>query len=1050
MFDSVLNAIYDMTRKSPTSYSTLETSMGHRTLVHTDSSLVSIIRFHGIAKLVGTPETEIIVEDMSKMLNPYFRRSAFDVHFAITRDDMTPQTMLKHMQPSLDTARRLGFEESMDEIFHEQANTLARYTMDDTILIALFTRANALSKQDMKEWSKEMVQQRRDGLVHVPPNTQDETYAIDPLSAIHEAYVDDVVNTLKDSRIGGQLEVLDVDQATAAIGHMLDPQGISKDWKPWLLPTCDSHLAMRVKGEPLVIDAPPRVRSINKRYTKVANSSIFFPPPLRDQVITQEPVYPSSGYLEYGGRLYATVSMVIPPKRNTTKGANLIYALTNVASREKVDGKSTPVRVPYRVSMRMRAAGLTQGKFRAMFAPIVAAGSPNNFKLMRAFTALRTESEQDESMGTLSVSITTWVSSSLPDAADRLRSRVVAIRSAASQWGDMIVTEDTIDRWQALTASIPGLTQHPCSNEATGNIEELLPLFPWARPASALGNDGTEIYRSQDGALLKTASHSSKQDYWLMTMTAPMGGGKSVQANRLHLDYIFAPGRQTLPFLHILDIGGSVSGLVEMLQDNLPDDKKYLVYSHVMRNRREDAVNMLDTKPGLRYPLEGDLQATVEWLTALVTPAERDKPYDNMAEFCRAILIALYKRKDDALESASPGLYKVGDSHIVDQALEDLRIDSVIHNETPWFEVADRLIEHHSIEAAIAAHCFAMPLLSELSNIAQDENVRGDFMNALTDQGQPIPDAFVVQLALARESYPIFTDFTRLSLRGRRVTAIDLQEAAPKGNASARKQSSLMYQTAYELFSRNIRIVEEDIKQIPRAWLPYYNALIEELKNTDKHVSVDEYHRTMIKELSEKDAEDHDTTGIRATLVREGGRESRKWGMSLLTISQLTHDHGKLFSLASGNFIMKGGASTTEANYQKETMAMSSTDATAMKLFVNGPTKGGATFFARWTTKAGSFNQLFTSTIGPKTLWSLSSTHEDKTVRQIVFQHLGRKNGRAVLARHYPGGTAKDEVERRKLLTSASSQDDDATTGACMLVAQELITAYRTNPHNYD
>ncbi len=620
------------------------------------------------------------------------------------------------------------------------------------------------------------------------------------------------------------------------------------------------------------------------------------------------------------------------------------------------------------------------------------------------------------------------------------------MRSAASQWGEMQMVEQTLDRAQAFVTSCPALSLDPCSVEGVGTLADLIPLFPFGRPASPLENDGVEFYRSLDGAILPTEAHSSKQDFWLETMTAPMGGGKSAQANRKHFDFVFAPGRKTLPFLHILDIGGSVSGMVELMQDALPPEKKYLAHMHTLRNNRENAVNMLDPKLGLRYPLEGDLGATVDWLTALVTPAERTRPYDNMSEFCRTILLATYRQFDDEREQSQPKIYKPG-VLFVDQALAEVRID--IKPGTPWYVVADLLGANGRIEAALKAHRKAVPLLPDLQSVANDDNVRGDFMRAMTEQGVPIPEAFNVQLGLARESYPIFTEETILDLRGRRITAIDLAEVARKGSASARKQSSLMYQVAYELFSRNIRISPEDMAYIPKVWQPYYQQLLEELANTDKHAALDEYHRTMVAELSAKDEADHDIQGLRATLVREGGLESRKWQLSVTTISQLASHHGKLFSMASANHILKQGG-VEETALQRKIMGLSPTDTLALQTFVNGPKKGiGVTFLSQWTTKNGKFNQLFTSTVGPKLLWSLSTTYEDKTIRKILFDALGRAAGRAVLAKNYPGGSAKEEVERRKRMIKSDSIADDALEGACRELANELIARYRNNPSDY-
>lgn len=1041
MLTELMDAIYAMTKKSPADYTDLETTIGDRTLVYRSGGMATLVRYGGISKVASNAELTDMVGALQQTLNPFFLRRCHELQFVLDRDLMHADRLKKRMAPVYETANRLGVGEYMKDIFDEQAETMAKFTMDDSITLVLYTNPNALSEHEFKDWVAQLREMRRMGQIHIPPGTQDETFAVEPQLAIHEAYVNQVVSTLKSADIGGQAEVCDIWTASTIMARSIDPMGISDEWSAWLTPKFDDRLGLRVGSEPLLRKAPPSVVKARPKVRKVANTSVLFPPPIRDQLLTQEAHYPKSGFLEYAGRLYATLAMVVPPRRDVN-ASMLLYSLSGMKARAAGESE----RVPYRISMRMRAQGLNQLSLRASIAPIVAAGSNNNRKLMRAIAGLRDEAKEELAMASLSASITTWVDASIPNATEILKSRIVALRTAASQWGDVTLAEASIDRFDAFINSCPGVTQRPCSNEAVGNIREILPLLPWARPASPLGSRGTELYRSLDGAILPTASHSSEQDYWLETMTAPMGGGKSAQANRKHLEYIFAPGRTTWPFLHILDIGGSVSGLIQMIQDALPDDMKHLAFMHTLRNDRRNAINMCDTKLGLRHPLEGDLQATVDFISGLVTPAERGKPYDNMGEFIKTLLKSAYKRYSDE-DGGSPKLYRPG-IDAVDKAIVDLRLEDEVHpNHTSWFEVADRLGAKGNYPAATLAHRQAMPTLPDLDILAKDENIRGDYMTAIADQGVPVPITFCTQLALARESFPIFTATTELDLSGRRITALDLADVARVGSPGARKQASLMFQVAYELFTRNIRMEEDDLSVVPRQWLPYYRSLLDELKSTDKHVTLDEYHRTMIKELSAKDSADHDTTGLRATLIREGGRESRKWGLSLLTISQLSADHGQLHSLASCNHILKRG-SAEETAYQQKHLNLSATDVEALRMFVNGPTKAGVTFLSQWTTKAGKYSQLFTSTMGPKTLWSLSSTFEDKTIRKIVFDAIGRDAGRAVLSRHYPGGSAASEVERRKL-TAKKTSNEDIDESVCMEVAQELVTQYKTNPMNY-
>lgn len=76
-----------------------------------------------------------------------------------------------------------------------------------------------------------------------------------------------------------------------------------------------------------------------------------------------------------------------------------------------------------------------------------------------------------------------------------------------------------------------------------------------------------------------------------------------------------------------------------------------------------------------------------------------------------------------------------------------------------------------------------------------------------------------------------------------------------------------------------------------------------------------------------------------------------------------------------------------------------------------------------------------------------NSSYATWYIRKIVFDALGRNAGRAVLARSFPKGSAKEEVDRRK--RTLQTDMDDIIEGACREVANELIAQYRSNPMNY-
>src|ERR1035437_8206239 len=317
IFAATSNAIYSMTKKSLLDYSQLEGSIGTRTLTYRDETMATVVRYMGVRRIVGDDETATIIDHLASRLNQFFATGAYEIHFFMSRDEMTLDALKKRMKPMYETAARLGFDEGVNDIFDEQAATMAATTMDDHIYLVLLSKPGALRKEDYAEWVQTLIQERRKGSIHVPEGTQDETFAIEPLIALHDAVVDQTVIALTDSSVGAMCTVLSAAEAATAIAQEIDPLGTPDSWKAWLLPTTDNkqaknatHLARRRMGEPLMTAASASIVNENPKAVRVANTAVFFPPPLKEQLISQEGTYTKDGgYLEYGGRIYATMNI---------------------------------------------------------------------------------------------------------------------------------------------------------------------------------------------------------------------------------------------------------------------------------------------------------------------------------------------------------------------------------------------------------------------------------------------------------------------------------------------------------------------------------------------------------------------------------------------------------------------------------------------------------------------------------------------------------------------------------------------------------------------
>lgn len=81
---------------------------------------------------------------------------------------------------------------------------------------------------------------------------------------------------------------------------------------------------------------------------------------------------------------------------------------------------------------------------------------------------------------------------------------------------------------------------------------------------------------------------------------------------------------------------------------------------------------------------------------------------------------------------------------------------------------------------------------------------------------------------------------------------------------------------------------------------------------------------------------------------------------------------------------------------------------------------------------------VLTLTIGPQSLWAFSTTTEDVAIRNNLYQRLGPSETLRRLAKRFPGGSAKAEVERRRRNIEDQSDADEEVVNVIQEIAHEI------------
>jgi intracellular multiplication protein IcmB len=230
-------------------------------------------------------------------------------------------------------------------------------------------------------------------------------------------------------------------------------------------------------------------------------------------------------------------------------------------------------------------------------------------------------------------------------------------------------------------------------------------------------------------------------------------------------------------------------------------------------------------------------------------------------------------------------------------------------------------------------------------------------------------------------------------------------------------------------------LTEDAVTDVPEAYREYHKQRISEIREDAKRIVYDEFHRTS------------KARAVRDQVVLDM-REGRKWNVQIALISQSLDDFDPVMvEFGTSIFIMDAGPEQA-IKRSTEIFGLSETARIALKTRVHGPREGGATFLAQFATKNGMNTQLLTNTLGPIELWAFSTTAEDARLRNKLYQKLGPKEARRVLANLFPSGSVKSLIEARLALLK-EQQGMIAETSNLSIADQllaEILDAYSINP----
>lgn len=964
-------------KQSVSSFIKLETADNETTIVAADGSLVSYIKVEGSRQIIGKEEYEHIVESATIKIGARFDRQGHAIQVYFARDPNRIRKELESLvKPSRITASGIGLE--LEDLFDERIKHLEKFLTHEESYFVLWTRPNILTKSEFQRSAKEAKEQSANWVAAA--GAQYPYAALDPLRTRHRSFVAALVSSMDELGIRGQL--LEVHDALRAVRSNLFPDRANENWRACL------------PGDPIPVRAPTN---------KVDMSDLLWPS-LPNQIVAGDAKTLSKSVVRIGNMLWAGGDMTLGPS-----DAMPFTVLLN---------RLVEADIPFRISFLLEGGGVYATQMRTFIATIMGPTNAANKQIKYSLEGLQALA-RNEPVLRMRLSFATWCKI---DEKNVITDRLSILLQAIESWGYCQVSEFSGDPLDCVMSSAMGI--HCAGTAPTGiaPMTEMMRLLPWQRPSSPF-ESGAMLFRTPDGKTWPYQTGTNMTTTWFDLIFAQPGAGKSVLLNTLNLGTCLGPGLNQLPYVAVIDIGPSSSGLISMIREALPLKRQHEAAYFRLQMSHQFSINPFDTQMGCRYPLPDERSYLVELLTLLCTPPGYDKPYDGMPQLAGLVVDEMYRWRDDKQANAEARPYLPRLESDVDEALQKFNVH--LPSDPYWWDIVDKMYELEQYHVANIAQRHAAPTLNDSITASRRPQIRTLLEEtAVGFSSETVIGAFERMVTSAIREFPILSSVTQFDIADTKICSLDLMDVAPQGDESADRQTAIMYMLARHALVRNWWMGKEALINIPPKYRPYHELKLQQIGETPKRLCYDEFHRTS------------KSNSVRSQVIRDV-REGRKRGVQIVLTSQLLDDFDKdMVDLATGVWILGTAISDKAVDDVVDRFGLSQTARDVIRNKLTGPKSIGAPCLFVLGTTDGRYEQHLYNTLGPIELWALSTSAEDVAIRNRLYTLLGAGRGRQMLATAYPGGSARNEIRRRVL---ARSESGEARTAMISAVIDEIV-----------
>ena len=886
--------------------------------------------------------------------------------------------LMAHQYRSID---RTGV--TMKDILDENIEKLSPWVSRERVWLTCWTSRITLAPQELRAENRRIA-----AMASKSPSArfgQVPDYSELPgLKIRHDAFLDMMEQSFNNGGDGQLLTLLDAHQVGNEIRRQVDRLGTSDDWYP-LLP-----------GDNL--------RPHGKR--KADDTSNFLAPWLNFQLMNVDGKS-EDNFIFINGMWHATLSVSLGPQQ--------ILTFAQLKAR-------IPRSVPFRLRIDVMPGGLAALSWKKTVLDFTAY-IPSLRPIWQSVEQLSKLNEHDP------VCVMTVVASTWAKTKAEVTLQMTLLQKALQGWGVCEVTTTFGNPYRAWASTVLAARTGGGPHNLYPPLSDALSMLPLSRPASAWPDDASAIFPTPDGKIFPVGLASSLQTKFTELIAGEPGTGKSLILNKLS-DCVICNAQQKLPFIAIVDKGYSAQGMIQLVRDSLPAERKDEAIGIVLRNHSDHCRNMFDIQLGARYPIEPELNWMKTILTAMcIDPATGLPPNaKDIGLLLERAIREAYKDRDEY----NPRKYEVGESPDVDKVLHESglweKYGQEWWRECPWYDVRDLLFDAGYLQAAQRAQFLAVPELADMSTYINSDIIRNGFKNVIRDgsQNELLIEYVARQLQQACSEYKMLAGRTQFVISpATRIIAIDLNNVMGDTSASGQLKTGIMYMFAGQISGGDFILPQfrrELMEAVAPAYRDLHHARLEQLDQEVKSKYYDELHNAK------------DIPFIFPALETQD-REQRKFGIRTVLCSQYLGDFPTSI-LKSANSLYLMQIRQEDVSLLTEHFEVPEVTIRKFMQIPKGPAPDGSgtSFLAVFRTKLGRIAQILKNTMGARELWALSSSPGDTSLRQKLYDQLDGPTAREILAEAFPKGSASRVIESRR--KKAGQRDD---TNATTQLADELI-----------